>query len=491
MGILGPLKGRRKPPGPLAEPEPILPGAVLLRPPQHDAFAELLRAPPTQVDLPLPTSYELRAAIETIRGTPPILDPNDDQQETLRRAESALEHMESLYKDGSIEPYELGPLTRSALAISNVLTLRDTPEFEDLDWSKREHLEAQLFTPLDGLSKLALKHADRGVNATLSNEMGQVLAELNQVPGIYAAAAGETASSLMRTGGAETLGVELMMIGHCSAAIFTHRGFDPYNEDAVGVGHVGGTMFITADDQAGKHGKISGRDGAASELAARAFEEAAALVEAGAIPAAAIRKCALEAHKAILKLNKTYQTNAVTTFAGALVKDGVAYAASCGDSQVLHFSKDGRLKNCTRPDNVMTRHVEASRDRSGLIRQPNAMIDSANKITAGLGMVDYRGRGIDLAMNVETWAVEPGDYLVTVTDGVLDANLEAARIAVFARSPWTEFHEDVTRQDLGALVRQAAGAEDVARSFAGYAIRQALSLMGKKDNLSVAALQVR
>jgi serine/threonine protein phosphatase PrpC len=469
---------------------PVLPEALRL---PSDGFTP--SAPIVDAGAKLEVTQRLSDAIAAIRETPLKEYADGDQQETLARADGALLRMVDLYRDGAIHPSQLGPLTRASLAISDVLPLKQTEAFERLDQPVQDRVQEQLFAPLEALSKLALKHADRGLNVTSDfDPMKDVLIKLDRPPIIYVPQPGETASSVMRAGGsAETDGIEVLATRFGRAAVFTHKGYEYapskaedrfFNEDAVGTGQVGETTFITACDMAGGLGKLGDRDGVASEIAAQVVPEAAKRIEAGADPGEALRECAMEAHRTIVGLNEDFGTNALSTLAGVVLKNGVAHAVSCGDSQVIHMSKDGRIKNYTRPDNVMAKAVQLSREHGEF--DPNALIRFAAQVTTGLG--DMRE---DPEIHVDRWEdVEPGDYFITVTDGALDANLKAARLAHDYGEPWAEYHEDVTRRDFSALVRQSSSPEEVAKGIAGYAIRQAVAFEGKADNVSVAVWQV-
>ncbi|MBK7860509.1 MAG: SpoIIE family protein phosphatase [Archangiaceae bacterium] len=461
---------------PVAQPAPTVVLPVQAPPAPVDVYR--IGAPAQGVDAAAQVRSQVAQTLAALQQLPLNL-PGVADEPALAHGSEALGKLEGLYADGKIEPSELGPLTRSALAIDEVLAIRDTGAVEGLPPALRQRLDAQLFDPLAQLSRLARRHADRGLNAQQPNPASALLERLSGPALVHPQRPGPEGLLLTRSGGAETDGVEVIQGQFARAAVFTDKGHDykSYNEDAAGAGAIGRTSFIITCDQAGGMGNVPGKDGAASALGASALEYAARWIDEGHEPHRALGHAADWAHSEIQKLNAKHQVMSITTLSGVVVRDRVAHVINCGDSQVLHFSRDGRLKNAVETDNIMALMVKAT-------GRPNAGIERANQIDAGLGTETPP------PYHLESWPLEPGDYLVTITDGVLDANLSGAKKAIDAGRPFTEYHEDLTRRDLGTLLAKSATPEQATADIATYALRQVLAGDGKGDNLGVAVLQV-
>jgi serine/threonine protein phosphatase PrpC len=307
---------------------------------------------------------------------------------------------------------------------------------------------------------------------------------------------------LNRAGGVQMLGVESFEGEKIAGSLFTDRGigYASYNEDAVSIGRFASdkdgrseVSFSISCDQAGGEGKIVGEDGQvldgeASRIATKWLERAAESIwlaskpgfvvpkvggpddtlvpgtipgdpSAGTDPRQTLLAAVKMASDEISAKKVDSKSSAVTTASAVVVKDGVAYGINIGDSAVLHFDKAGRLKNTGPQDSYEMDIVRQMND-------PNAGLRMSSAITRALGQPD--DLELDRAADTFAWKLDAGDYLVTATDGLLDANLEAQKKSVQQGVPWTQNHGDVTNDQIGALARVALGADDLARSLLDY-----------------------
>jgi serine/threonine protein phosphatase PrpC len=302
---------------------------------------------------------------------------------------------------------------------------------------------------------------------------------------------------LDRSGGVNMVAVESFEGEKSAGAVFTDRGigYATYNEDAAAVGRfladkTGRTevSFSIACDQAGGHGKLTdenGRvlDGEASRIATQELLLAAQSIwnaskpgfmppkfdpndtmpagwiigdaSQGADPQAALLAAVERAHAKIRSLAKDEsETPPVTTASAVVVKDGWAYGVNIGDSAVILYDKNGRIKQMSHQDSAEELYIKASGG------DPNAGLDMSSGILRGIGQPD--SLKLDAKKDVFAWKLEPGDYLVTASDGLLDANLMAQKKSVLAGDPWSKNHGDVTMENIGTIISRSSGASEVA-----------------------------
>lgn len=298
-----------------------------------------------------------------------------------------------------------------------------------------------------------------------------------------ARAAPPPAQSVVKSSGAETAKPESIHARTAAGALFTHRGvgYGDTNEDAAVLGVLpsrpaknGELVYAGAFDQAGGMGKARAV-GAASAIAARRFEEAVKLAASGAEPLAAALEAAIaQAHEEVRGLG----VNAATTFAAGALVDGTAVLVNTGDSAVVHYGADGRLKHQTLAHNF---GEELARQTGN----PNDGLPFSNQVTSAIGGRDPPW------VDHYTWRVSPGDALVFLTDGVSDANLQAHKRDVKEGRPWARHNVDVTLEEVGRIVSGSGSAEAAASAVAVYALDNMQAHLGKPDNLAIVVLKVK
>ncbi len=286
------------------------------------------------------------------------------------------------------------------------------------------------------------------------------------------------AGVVTKSAGAETVDPVALQGKSAQAALFTSKGvgYKAYNEDAGTIGCIPvgpkvakEVVFAGAFDQAGGVGD-SKATGAASAVAARYFEDAAQSIAKGADPDVTLRAAIAAAHDEVNVL----QGGPVTTFAGAFVIGGDIYGVNCGDSGVLHYDRNGRLKNEAETHNFGDQLAKQAGD-------PNAGLQYANVILTSVG-----GKNAPEVASFH-WQAEPGDYLVIASDGLLDANLQAQK----RERNWTRTNGAVTAEQIGGFVRGKPTAMDATRALTDYATSQVVAGAGKPDNLTVAVLRLQ
>ncbi len=286
--------------------------------------------------------------------------------------------------------------------------------------------------------------------------------------------------ALAVVGGAETTQPEAVQGKTAEGALFSYRGigYKSYNEDAAVVGTArgqGGREIVNAGafDQAGGMGGVPGQTGAASRVAAERFQQAVSQIANGVDPGAALQQAAVAAHDDV----NGFRAGAATTFAAGVIVDGQAIVANCGDSGVLLVDKHGRIKAQTEAHNFGDILAKQTGD-------PNAGLNVANVVTSTLG-----GKSLS-KVDVYRWPVEKGDRLVFVSDGVLDANLEAQRAAFAAGTPWKETAGDVTARDIARIVSGAPNSAIASQGLVDYARSQVEGGRGKPDNVTAVVVSV-
>jgi serine/threonine protein phosphatase PrpC len=320
------------------------------------------------------------------------------------------------------------------------------------------------------------------------------LAQLAGVLGKQTAAETLPSKSVVAAGGAEVIQPATVKGKTAEGGLFTSRGpneaehgvsYKDYNEDAAVLGVVPGkrgkaeTFYAGAFDQAGGMGHSSAT-GAASQAAAQAFERAAVRVGQGGDVKQELLQGHQEAIDEVAKLNEGMGTPMMTTVASGIIQGGKAHVIACGDAQAMLFSKDGTLKAHTTPHNY---HEEMYQQTGDV----NAGLRWANGITRSVGGDDPAFQKPDLY----EWDVKPGDYLLFLSDGVTDANLQAQKDAARTDHPFTRMNGELTEEQLGEVLRGSKGAEDATANVAKFALDHVVSGAGKPDNTTAVVVQVR
>ena len=144
---------------------------------------------------------------------------------------------------------------------------------------------------------------------------------------------------------------------------------------------------------------------------------------------------------------------------------------------MLLVDKHGRVKAQTEAHNLGDLLAKQSGD-------PNAGLNVANVVTSALGGSEAP------KLDVYRWPVEPGDRLVFVSDGVLDANLAAQKSDFKAGKPWRESAGDVTARDIGNLVGQSKSPAEASQRLIDYARDQVETGRGKRDNVTAVVVYI-
>ncbi len=280
-------------------------------------------------------------------------------------------------------------------------------------------------------------------------------------------------------------GIESVKGQRLEGAVYTSRGpteaaqgleYKPFNEDAAVLRLSrradGEVAAIGVFDQAGGEGAVEGTAGAASEAAAKCFDEAVQRIEAGADPEQALRESVRAASEAVRAL----KVGAVSTYAAAVVvsrgETRRAHVVAVGDSRILLVDSGGALKQSTRLHNF------GARIAAGEV--PDVPVQMALRFASALS----KGLGTeDDVPDYYAWDVAPGDRLVAETDGLGDAR-------EFEEMPPGVWHADRCAEDQARIVQHTATAADAVASLVGYALDQMADRYGKPDNIAVAVVSV-
>ncbi len=293
--------------------------------------------------------------------------------------------------------------------------------------------------------------------------------------------------SVVRAGEGAQQAPEIVQLcgARLAAAAYTSRGpteeaqrieYKPFNEDGLALRLSRRSPEILSAgvfDQAGGEGAIAHRHGAASDLAAQAFDAAVARIEVGIAPEQALREAVVDASKQVQALG----VGAVATFAAAVVlspNEGPcrAHVMTLGDSRVLLVAPDGTLRRKTELHNV---GAEVSAQRVPDIDPANA-IRFAAMLTRGLGTQNEEP-------SYEEWELSPGDQLVLSTDGLGDAR-------ELEQMPPNVWHADRAAEDHARIVAATGNPAEAVTALVGYALDQMESGYGKPDNLAVVVLRL-
>jgi serine/threonine protein phosphatase PrpC len=136
----------------------------------------------------------------------------------------------------------------------------------------------------------------------------------------------------------------------------------------------------------------------------------------------------------------------VTTAVSAIVRPGSALLVNSGDSGAFRLDKEGRVKEHTIMQELGPPHAGCLAHAVGLVPE-------------GCSPEVYR------------WALEPGEWLLLASDGLLDAGLS---------------EDDVT-----SLVQDAKNAEEAVNRLCTTVLRRMATFRAKPDNLSIVAVRAR
>lgn len=383
-------------------------------------------------------------------------------------------------------------LTNSAVIAANPLKIGDCVDTADgRMWVTGTNAHG-LNGVLEGAS--GRRNVDTQWMAGLAHNMEQMAAQMRAQhaaasrPTVISPAAQDASPRvdtkvLIAAGGYESTKPDEVRGQTANGALFTWRGigYADYNEDgavlgviAKGQGVPHETVLAGAFDQAGGMGHAK-QTGAASQIAAQCFDAAAKKIAQGGAAEQLLKGAVAEAHAQVNALG----VGAATTFAAAVVQNGVAHVVNCGDSAVMIFDKNGKLKGATEAHNLGDIMAKQTGD-------PNAGLNVANVITSCIGgneapQADYS------KLNVVK-----GDVIVCVSDGVADANLSAQKRDFQAGKPWTELNGEKTTRDIGDIVRArtSGGPAAITQAIIDYARAQVENGSGKKDNVTATVLTI-
>lgn len=247
-------------------------------------------------------------------------------------------------------------------------------------------------------------------------------------------------------GGKECKGALPVKTPALDAAVYSSRGrgYAHYNEDAAALyKDAQGHLYACVLDQAGGlGGEVRGQG---SEAAARVLFEvfqrlAREAPEADPLPE--LERAFQAAHDALLGRTQ----GEVSTAVAAVVRPGVAYLVNSGDSAAQHFDAAGAKKESTEL------HVLEGPQQGYLTHALGLSPEGPNP-------EDY------------LWTLAPGDWLVLATDGLLDAELDAA---AYAR-----------------CLGQARDAEHAVNRLASLVLRRMGTLRAKPDNLTMVVIRAQ
>ncbi len=246
-------------------------------------------------------------------------------------------------------------------------------------------------------------------------------------------------------GGRQTRGALPLQTSGYSGAVFSSKGRGPYrfNEDAAVLARDGrGRVLAAVFDQAGGLG--GDVRGEASALAARTvFESFRGAKDPGIEPSAFLVDALWTAHRALLDRRQGEATTAVV----AVGLPGSVVIANSGDSGALWFRKGEGVLAETAPQESL---APATRGR----------------LTHALGLDPE-----EPSPELYTWSVEPDDWVLIGSDGLLDANL--------------------SESDLRELLEGARDPVDFVNRLADIVLKKMEQWAAKPDNLSIVALVAR
>ena len=228
------------------------------------------------------------------------------------------------------------------------------------------------------------------------------------------------------------------------------RGYARYNEDAGAMFRDGqGRVYAVALDQAGGlGGRVRGRASAlAAECILRGFQNLARHVPATETdeldPIDEMLGAFLAAHKLLLDRKE----GEVTTAVAAYLEPKSVYLVNSGDSGAVLFDRDGQMRTRSEmheyppPDHACLKHA-VGLEPEGCEPTPYA------------------------------WELNPGDWLVMGSDGLLDSGMVESR-------------------EFGEILVESANAIDAVNKVCTLILRRMGTLRAKPDNLTMVLLQVK
>jgi serine/threonine protein phosphatase PrpC len=248
-------------------------------------------------------------------------------------------------------------------------------------------------------------------------------------------------------GGAQTEGALPVATPYFEAAVFSSRGrgYARYNEDAAGLfcDQRGFLYALVLDQAGGLGGRVRGQG---SQVAAcHIFDGCQKIARAADLaatdPLEPLRLAFDRAHRVLVQREE----GEVTTAVALVFEPGRALLINSGDSGALHFGADGKIKGRTRLQELDGANLGCLEHGLGLVPE-------------GASPEEYR------------WDLEPNDWIVAATDGLLDAGIG----------------EDA----LGKLLTSASSAEQAVNRVATIVLRRMGTFRAKPDNLTLVAVRV-
>ncbi len=231
------------------------------------------------------------------------------------------------------------------------------------------------------------------------------------------------------------------------AAIYSSRGrgYARYNEDSAELfTDAQGYMYAGVFDQAGGlGGKVRGQ---ASEVAAQRLFQGFRKIATSPNPIKVdipqiLYDEMMMAHHQLVQRGQ----GEVTTAVAAVAFPGIITVVNSGDSGALHFDGHGNFKLRTEF------HEHESPMYSGCL-------------THALGLVPE-----DAAPDAYEWELEPGDWVILCSDGLLDAGL--------------------SEEEVGKTLQASENAEDALNKLCKKVLRMMVTFKAKPDNLTVVAIR--
>ena len=226
-----------------------------------------------------------------------------------------------------------------------------------------------------------------------------------------------------------------------NGAVFSSRGrgYARYNEDAGGLlaDKMGRVYAVALDQAGGLGGRIRGE---ASALAAKEIFEACKTYAQQVGDALDPVDILLEAFHRVHRDLLARKEGEVTTAVAALIEGPSVYLVNSGDSGAVLFDRDGEIKTRTEmhefppPDQACLRHA-LGLEPEGAMPTPYA------------------------------WTLEPGDWLLLGSDGLLDSGM--------------------VEDEIGPLLKTFDHAEDAVNQICTFILRRMGTLRSKPDNLTV------
>jgi serine/threonine protein phosphatase PrpC len=223
------------------------------------------------------------------------------------------------------------------------------------------------------------------------------------------------------------------------------RGYARYNEDAAGLFADSASRLygFVLDQAGGLGGKVRGQG---SQVAANhIFDACQRVARSGATGSDEVFKELNVAYERAHKVLVQRAEGEVTTAVAACFLGDALLILNSGDSGAIHFSKDGAVKNATRPQEL---------------GPPNA------------GCLEHAVGLVPEGPNPERyiWALAPGDWIMFGSDGLFDSGLD--------------------EKDFGRLLVASSSAEDATNRVCTTVLRRMGTFRGKPDNLTAVVVRI-